>query len=141
MVTLGIETSCDETAAAVLCKRRILSNVVSSSVPLHARYGGVVPEIASRFHIEYINRVTKRALRKARKSFRDVGLIAVTDKPGLPGSLQRALKRTSAAFQKARGTSARSILDSVGPGVSGDVSARLQEHRKPDPGKPLRKFQ
>ena len=87
MVTLGIETSCDETAAAVLCKRRILSNVVSSSVPLHARYGGVVPEIASRFHIEYINRVTKRALRKARKSFRDVGLIAVTDKPGLPGSL------------------------------------------------------
>lgn len=87
MITLGIETSCDETAAAVIRDGRILSNVVSSSVPLHEKYGGVIPEIASRFHVEYINQVTKRTLRKARKTFGDLDLIAVTDSPGLPGSL------------------------------------------------------
>jgi N6-L-threonylcarbamoyladenine synthase len=87
MITLGIETSCDETACAVLQNGKILSNIVSSSVPLHEKYGGVIPEIASRFHIEYINRVTKNALRKARKRFTDIDLIAVTDSPGLPGSL------------------------------------------------------
>ena len=59
MLTLGIETSCDETGAAVVGDGRILSNIISSSVPLHEKYGGVVPEIASRFHIEYINQVTK----------------------------------------------------------------------------------
>lgn len=87
MVVLGIETSCDETAAAVVQGGRVLSNIVSSSVPLHAKYGGVIPEIASRFHIEYINAVTKKALNAARKSPKDLELIAVTDKPGLPGSL------------------------------------------------------
>ncbi len=63
MVTLGIETSCDETAAAVIRNSRILSNIVSSSVSLHEKYGGVIPEIASRFHIEYISQVTKKALK------------------------------------------------------------------------------
>lgn len=87
MVTLGIETSCDETGAAVIQNGRILSNIVSSSVLLHEKYGGVIPEIASRFHIEYINKVTKKALKKARKSFKDLDLIAVTEAPGLPGSL------------------------------------------------------
>jgi len=87
MVTLGIETSCDETACAVVRESRVLSNIVSSSVSLHEKYGGVIPEIASRFHIEYINRVAKRALKKAGKSFRDLDLIAVTDGPGLPGCL------------------------------------------------------
>lgn len=66
MVTLGIETSCDETAAAVVRKGRVLSTVVTSSVPLHEKYGGVIPEIASRFHIEYINQVAKKTLKKAR---------------------------------------------------------------------------
>ena len=98
MITLGIETSCDETGAAVVEDGRILSNIVSSSVPLHEKYGGVVPEIASRFHIEYINQVTKRALRKARKAFKDLDLIAVTDSPGLPGSLL-----TGKSFAKALG--------------------------------------
>lgn len=87
MITLGIETSCDETGAAIVEKRRILSNVISSSVPLHEKFGGVIPEIASRFHVEYINKVAKKALRKAKKSFRDLDLIAVTKSPGLPGSL------------------------------------------------------
>ncbi len=87
MVTLGIETSCDETAAAVVNAGRALSNVVSSSVPLHEKYGGVIPEIASRFHIEYINKVTKKALKKAGKRLKNLELIAVTEGPGLPGSL------------------------------------------------------
>ena len=87
MVTLGIETSCDETAAAVIRNGRILSNIVSSSVSLHEKYGGVIPEIASRFHIEYISRVTKKALKKARITFNDLDQIAVTEAPGLPGSL------------------------------------------------------
>ena len=84
---LGIETSCDETAAALVRKGRILSNVVSSSVALHREYGGVVPEVASRFHIEYINRVVRKALAKAKKTLKDVSAVAVTQKPGLPGSL------------------------------------------------------
>ena len=87
MVTLGIETSCDETAVAVVQNGQILSCIVSSSVSLHEKYGGVIPEIASRFHIEYINKVTKKALKKAKKTFKDLDLIAVTDAPGLPGSL------------------------------------------------------
>jgi N6-L-threonylcarbamoyladenine synthase len=87
MVTLGIETSCDETAAAIIDKRKILSNIISSSVPLHEKYGGVIPEVASRFHVEYINRVTSRALKQARKKPNDIELISVTASPGLPGSL------------------------------------------------------
>lgn len=87
MITLGIETSCDETAAAVVRNGRILSNIVSSSVPLHKKYGGVIPEIASRFHIEYISRVTKKALKGAKVTLGDLDQIAVTEAPGLPGSL------------------------------------------------------
>jgi len=87
MNILGIETSCDETAASVVRDDEILTNVVSSSVPLHRAYGGVIPEVASRCHIEYINRVTKKALSKSDKDIRDINLIAVTDAPGLPGSL------------------------------------------------------
>ena len=87
ITTLGVETSCDETARAVIQEGRILSSVVSSSVPLHEKFGGVIPEIASRCHIEYINKVAKRALRKAKITFDDLDLIAATEMPGLPGSL------------------------------------------------------
>ena len=87
MLTLGIETSCDETAAALVEDGRVLSSEVSSSVHLHSRYGGVVPEIASRFHVEYIFSVLEKALSDARRTMDDVDLVAVTEKPGLPGSL------------------------------------------------------
>ena len=87
MVTLGIETSCDETGCALVSERKVLSNIVSSSVHLHKQYGGVVPEIASRYHIEFINEVLKDSLRKAGKKLGDIGLIAVTRGPGLCGSL------------------------------------------------------
>jgi len=87
MLTLGIETSCDETAAALVEDGRVLSSEVSSSVHLHSEYGGVVPEIASRYHTEYIFSVLEKALDDAGRKMNDVDLIAVTKGPGLPGSL------------------------------------------------------
>lgn len=85
---MGIESSCDETAAAVVEDgRRLLSNVVSSSVDLHAAYGGVVPEIAARSHIEVIIPVIKQALIDAGCDWQDIDAIAVTQGPGLIGSL------------------------------------------------------
>jgi len=88
MKILGIESSCDETAAAVVEDgRRLLSNVVSSSVDLHAAYGGVVPEIAARSHIEVIIPVIKQALADADCTWEDIDAIAVTQGPGLIGSL------------------------------------------------------
>jgi N6-L-threonylcarbamoyladenine synthase len=88
MIVLGIESSCDETAAAVVADgRRILSNVVASQDDVHAPYGGVVPELASRRHIEVIVPVVERALGEARLALPDVDGIAVTQGPGLVGSL------------------------------------------------------
>ena len=77
MLTLGIETSCDETAAAVVAGgRRIMSNVIASQVPLHRKYGGVVPEIASRQHLELILPVIAEALERAGVGLGDLGLVA-----------------------------------------------------------------
>jgi len=85
---LAIESSCDETAAAVVRNgREILSNVIFSQIDLHTVYGGVVPEIASRKHIEKINQVIEEALRKAGMQLRDMDAIAVTYGPGLVGAL------------------------------------------------------
>lgn len=85
---LGIETSCDETAAAVVEDgRAILSNVVASQVDLHAQYGGVFPEVASRQHILTIYPIVEQALKQAALSLSDLDAIAVTRGPGLPGSL------------------------------------------------------
>ena len=85
---LAIETSCDETAAAVIENgATILSNVVSSQIDLHAQYGGVFPEVASRKHIEVIYPVVRQALRDAHMGLDDVDCIAVTQGPGLVGSL------------------------------------------------------
>jgi len=87
MVTLGIETSCDETSVALTEGSAVLSNVVSSSVHMHKKYGGVVPEIASRMHVEYIVEVLTKALEDSGKSLKDVKLVAVTNGPGLVGAL------------------------------------------------------
>ena len=85
---LAIETSCDETAAAVVENgTTILSNVVASQVDLHAQYGGVFPEVASRRHVEVIYLVIEEAMNKAHMGFDDVDCIAVTQGPGLVGSL------------------------------------------------------
>ena len=91
MDILGIESSCDETSAAVIRmedgKREICSNIVASQIEIHRLYGGVVPEIASRAHIEAISRITYEALDVAGITLADVGCIAVTSHPGLIGAL------------------------------------------------------
>jgi len=88
MKVLGIETSCDETAASVVQDGRILlSNVVNSQIDIHAVYGGVVPEVAARSHIEVINPVINQALTDANLTWDDIDAIAVTYAPGLIGSL------------------------------------------------------
>lgn len=85
---LAIETSCDETAAAVLSPGGdVLSTVVSSQAELHARYGGVVPEVASRHHLELVGPVVAAALNEAEKGVGDLGRVAVTQGPGLVGAL------------------------------------------------------
>lgn len=85
---LALETSCDETAAAVIDRdRRVLSSIVATQHALHARYGGVVPEIASRAHVERILPVIHEALQAANVALADLGVIAVATQPGLVGSL------------------------------------------------------
>ena len=88
MKVLGIETSCDECAAAVVQDgEKILSNIVMTQIPFHAPWNGVVPEIASRKHIEWIYAVTKEAIEKAGLTVADIDAAAVTSRPGLLGSL------------------------------------------------------
>ncbi len=88
MIILGIDTSCDDTCTAVVGDgKRLLSNIVSSQVPVHHRYGGVVPELASREHIKNIVWVVRESLRKARLNSSDIDAIAVTVGPGLVGAL------------------------------------------------------
>jgi len=87
-ITLGIETSCDETSVSVVKDgRKILSNTIFSQIKQHAKYGGVVPEIASRQHLEAISHVTQMAFEEASIGFDDVDLVAVTQGPGLIGAL------------------------------------------------------
>ena len=88
VIILAIESSCDETAAAVVKNgREVLSNVIFSQIDLHTVYGGVVPEIASRKHIDKINQVIEEALQKAGVTLKDLSAIAVTYGPGLVGAL------------------------------------------------------
>lgn len=88
VLTLGIESSCDETSVAVIKNgREILSNIIDTQIPIHEKYGGVVPEIASRNHIEAISRVTKLALKEANVEFKDIDAITPTFGPGLVGAL------------------------------------------------------
>ncbi|MFZ1036486.1 MAG: tRNA (adenosine(37)-N6)-threonylcarbamoyltransferase complex transferase subunit TsaD [Smithella sp.] len=96
MLVLGIESSCDETAAAVINNGKMRSNVIASQIAIHSPYGGVVPEIASRKHIEAINPVICRALCDANVKLRDIEGIAVTRGPGLIGSLLIGLSTAKA---------------------------------------------
>lgn len=92
---LGIESSCDETAASVLChesgKTSVLSNIIASQIKEHAPYGGVVPEIAARSHVEKIDIVIKSALFEANKSLNDISAVAATSGPGLIGGVMVGL--------------------------------------------------
>jgi len=88
MIILAIESSCDDTCVAILKDREILSNVVSSQIEFHNKYGGVMPELASRLHVEKISLVINEAISKANISLNEVDYIAFTCGPGLVGSLQ-----------------------------------------------------
>ncbi len=125
---LAIESSCDETAAAVVKNgREVLSNVIYSQIALHTEYGGVVPEIASRKHIEKINQVIERALSDAGKALSDITAIAVTYGPGLVGAL---LVGVSAA--KAISFAAGIPLVGVHH-IEGHISANYIEHKDLEP--------
>jgi len=88
MIVLGIETSCDETSAAIVIDgKKILSNITASSLEFHKKYGGVIPEIASRMQLETIAKITNDALKSAKVKLKDINLISVTSGPGLLGSL------------------------------------------------------
>lgn len=88
IITLGIESSCDETSVAVVKNgREVLSNIINSQIKIHEKFGGVVPEIASRNHIEAISRVTEEAIKEAGITYKDIDNIACTYGPGLVGAL------------------------------------------------------
>jgi len=88
MYVLGIESSCDETSAAIVKDgKTVFSNIVSSSLSFHSKYGGVIPEIASRMSLETISSVTESCFKEAGLKLKDIGLICVTNRPGLLGSL------------------------------------------------------
>lgn len=125
---LAIETSCDETAAAVVRNgREVLSNIISSQIDLHTLYGGVVPEIASRKHIEKINQVAGEALREAGRKLSDMDAIAVTYGPGLVGAL---LVGVSAA----KAISFASGIPLIGVHhIEGHISANYIENKELEP--------
>ena len=125
---LGIESSCDETAAAVVKNgREVLSNVISSQIDLHTLYGGVVPEIASRKHIENINPVIEQALVDAGKTLEEIDVIAVTYGPGLVGALL-----VGVAQAKAIAYAAKKPLVAVHH-IEGHVSANFISHTDLEP--------
>ncbi len=86
-LVLGIESSCDETSVGIVKGRKLLANVIASSVQEHARFGGVVPEVASRAHLEAMQLVIQRALSESKVSLKDIDAVAVTAGPGLIGAL------------------------------------------------------
>lgn len=124
MLTLGIESSCDETAVAVIEDgRKILSNIVDTQIPIHEKYGGVVPEIASRNHIEAISRVTKKALEEAKITIDDINAITPTYGPGLVGALLVGL-----SYAKALSYATGKPLVGVNH-VQGHIAANYITHR------------
>lgn len=128
ILILGIESSCDETAASVVRNgREVLSNVIASQIELHTLYGGVVPEIASRKHIEKINQVIEEALDRAGVTLKDITAIAVTYGPGLVGAL---LVGVSAA----KAISFATGIPLVGVHhIEGHISANFIENKELEP--------
>ncbi len=125
---LAIESSCDETAAAVVKNgREVLSNVISSQIDLHTLYGGVVPEIASRKHIERINQVIEEALRTAETTLDQITAVAVTYGPGLVGALL-----VGVAEAKAIAYAAGKPLVGVHH-IEGHIAANFIEHKELEP--------
>ena len=128
MNILAIESSCDETAAAVVHNgREVCSNIISSQIELHKLYGGVVPEIASRKHIEKINQVIEEALREAQVTLDDIDAVAVTYGPGLVGALLVGVAEAKAIAYARH-------LPLIGVHhIEGHISANYIEHPDLDP--------
>ncbi len=128
VLILAIESSCDETAVAVVKNgREVLSNVISSQIALHTLYGGVVPEIASRKHIEKINQVTTQALEDAGVTWEDITAIAVTYGPGLVGALL-----VGVSFAKSLAFALKKPLVGVHH-IEGHISANFIENKDLEP--------
>lgn len=127
-VILAIESSCDETAAAVVVNgREVLSNVISSQIDTHKKFGGVVPEVASRMHIEVINGVVEEALEKANMTLDDIDAIGVTYGPGLVGALLVGL-------QYAKGLAYSTGKPLIGVNhIEGHISANFIAHKDLEP--------
>lgn len=128
IIILAIESSCDETAASVVKNGRdILSNVISSQIELHTLYGGVVPEIASRKHVEKIQQVVEEALANAKVCFSDITAIAVTYGPGLVGALL-----VGVSYAKTLAFSLNKPLVGVHH-IEGHINANFIEHKELEP--------
>jgi N6-L-threonylcarbamoyladenine synthase len=128
IITLAIETSCDETSCAVVKNgREVLSNIISSQVDIHRKYGGVVPEVASRKHIENINLIIQQALDEAHITFNDIDIVGVTRGPGLVGALLVGISSAKAIAY---------ALDKPLVGVNhieGHICANYIEHKDLEP--------
>lgn len=128
VLILAIESSCDETAASVVKNgREVLSNVISSQIDLHTLYGGVVPEIASRKHIEKINQVVNQAMEEAKVTFEDITAIAVTYGPGLVGALL-----VGVSYAKSLAWALKKPLVGVHH-IEGHISANYIENKELEP--------
>lgn len=128
MKILAIESSCDETSASIVEDgRNVLSNIIASQIDVHKKYGGVVPEVASRMHIEVISSVVSEALQEAKLTFKDIDAIGVTYGPGLVGALLVGL-------QYAKGLSYSLKLPLIGVNhIEGHISANFIEHKDLEP--------
>lgn len=128
LVTLAIESSCDETSVAVLLDgREVLSNVIASQIKVHQVFGGVVPEIASRHHLDNVNRVADEAMKEAGITLDDVDLIGVTYGPGLVGALLIGLA-TAKAYAMATGKPLVGVHH-----IQGHICANYIEHKEVEP--------
>ncbi|NLZ47465.1 MAG: tRNA (adenosine(37)-N6)-threonylcarbamoyltransferase complex transferase subunit TsaD [Clostridiales bacterium] len=125
---LAIESSCDETAAAVVVNgRELLSNVIASQIDIHKKFGGVVPEVASRKHVEVINAIVEEALEQANLESKDIDAVAVTYGPGLVGALLVGLQ-----YAKGLAYSLKKPLVGVNH-IEGHISANFIEHKDLEP--------
>ena len=128
LVTMAIESSCDETSVAILLDgREVLSNIIASQIKVHQVFGGVVPEIASRHHLDNVNRVADEALREAGMTLDDVDLIGVTYGPGLVGALLIGLA-TAKAYAMATGKPLVGVHH-----IQGHICANYIEHKELEP--------
>lgn len=124
VVILAIETSCDETSAAIVVNgREVLSNIISSQIDIHKKFGGVVPEVASRKHIEAINAVVEEAVEQSGKKLNEIDAVAVTYGPGLVGALLVGLQ-----YAKGLAYSLQKPLIGVNH-IEGHISANYIEHK------------